>query len=131
MDSHPVISLLPATKVDVDPFIEDATIALSSIATKYPSPRPSVLKHSEDLGHTLNTLATNSEGHRSPSCDINTTHETKPQALRSREYIQFVTLCWFIYLEGWNDGTNGPLLPRMQRVYGVRLLQPVGVVTNG
>ncbi|KAN0097839.1 Major facilitator superfamily domain containing protein [Tylopilus felleus] len=43
----------------------------------------------------------------------------KPKTLKSREYIQFVTLCWFIYLEGWNDGTNGPLLPRIQRVYGV------------
>lgn len=38
---------------------------------------------------------------------------------RRREKIQFVTLCWFIYLEGWNDGSNGPLLPRIQKVYGV------------
>ncbi|KAG1745200.1 MFS general substrate transporter [Suillus lakei] len=38
---------------------------------------------------------------------------------RTREKIQFVTLCWFIYLEGWNDGSNGPLLPRIQKVYGV------------
>ncbi|KAG2109890.1 MFS general substrate transporter [Suillus discolor] len=38
---------------------------------------------------------------------------------RTREKIQFVTLCWFVYLEGWNDGSNGPLLPRIQKVYGV------------
>ncbi|KAG2357350.1 major facilitator superfamily domain-containing protein [Suillus spraguei] len=38
---------------------------------------------------------------------------------RRREKIQFVTLCWFVYLEGWNDGSNGPLLPRIQKVYGV------------
>ncbi|KAG2109891.1 MFS general substrate transporter [Suillus discolor] len=38
---------------------------------------------------------------------------------RTRERIQFVTLCWFDYLEGWNDGSNGPLLPRIQKVYGV------------
>ncbi|KAG1833261.1 MFS general substrate transporter [Suillus subalutaceus] len=38
---------------------------------------------------------------------------------KTREKIQFVTLCWFVYLEGWNDGSNGPLLPRIQEVYGV------------
>ncbi|KAG1903206.1 MFS general substrate transporter [Suillus fuscotomentosus] len=38
---------------------------------------------------------------------------------RTREKIQFVTLCWFNYLGGWNDGSNGPLLPRIQKVYGV------------
>ncbi|KAG2050035.1 MFS general substrate transporter [Suillus hirtellus] len=38
---------------------------------------------------------------------------------RTREKIQFATLCWFVYLEGWNDGSNGPLLPRIQKVYGV------------
>ncbi|KAG1840110.1 MFS general substrate transporter [Suillus tomentosus] len=38
---------------------------------------------------------------------------------RTREKIQFVTLCLFNYLCGWNDGSNGPLLPRIQKVYGV------------
>ncbi|KAF9242916.1 MFS general substrate transporter [Melanogaster broomeanus] len=33
--------------------------------------------------------------------------------------MQFLALCWFIYLEGWSDGSNGPLLPRIQQVYGV------------
>ncbi|KAG2156824.1 MFS general substrate transporter [Suillus bovinus] len=41
------------------------------------------------------------------------------KAQRTREKIQFLTLCWFVYLEGWNDGSNGPLLPRIQKVYGV------------
>ncbi|KAG8218284.1 hypothetical protein J3R82DRAFT_3895 [Butyriboletus roseoflavus] len=109
----------PATKADVDLSVEDASIALNSIATKYPSPQPSVLRYSKDPGQTPNTLVTDSEGHRPLSCDIHTTHETKPQALKSREYVQLVTLCWFIYLEGWNDGTSGPLLPRIQRVYEV------------
>lgn len=43
--------------------------------------------------------------------------KTKAQRLRAR--IQFATLCWTFYLAGWNDGTTGPLLPRIQRVYGV------------
>ncbi|KAG2032534.1 MFS general substrate transporter [Suillus americanus] len=44
---------------------------------------------------------------------------TKHRTQKTREKIQFVTLCWFVYLEGWNDGSNGPLLPRIQTVYGV------------
>ncbi|KDQ58647.1 hypothetical protein JAAARDRAFT_155195 [Jaapia argillacea MUCL 33604] len=33
--------------------------------------------------------------------------------------IQFISLCYSILLAGWNDGTTGPLLPRIQRVYHV------------
>ncbi|KAG1823599.1 MFS general substrate transporter [Suillus subaureus] len=43
----------------------------------------------------------------------------KHKTQKTREKIQFATLCWFVYLEGWNDGSNGPLLPRIQKVYGV------------
>ncbi|TFK19731.1 MFS transporter, partial [Coprinopsis marcescibilis] len=31
--------------------------------------------------------------------------------------IQFAALCWMVFLIGWNDGTTGPLLPRMQQEY--------------
>ena len=44
--------------------------------------------------------------------------QTKPQRLRAR--IQFLALCWVVYLLGWNDGTTGPLLPRIQKVCHVR-----------
>ncbi|KIJ59387.1 hypothetical protein HYDPIDRAFT_33252 [Hydnomerulius pinastri MD-312] len=37
----------------------------------------------------------------------------------SRANIQFVTLCWTALLSGWNDGSNGPMLPRIQEVYHV------------
>ncbi|KAF9219515.1 MFS general substrate transporter [Gyrodon lividus] len=43
--------------------------------------------------------------------------QTKAQRLRA--HIQFATLCWTMYLAGWNDGTTGPLLPRIQKVYNV------------
>ncbi|EGN92872.1 hypothetical protein SERLA73DRAFT_172543 [Serpula lacrymans var. lacrymans S7.3] len=42
---------------------------------------------------------------------------TKSQRLRSR--IQFASLCWTLYVTGWNDGSSGPLLPRIQKVYNV------------
>lgn len=32
---------------------------------------------------------------------------------------QFITLCFSIFVPGFNDGTLGPLLPRIQAVYHV------------
>ncbi len=37
-----------------------------------------------------------------------------------RVHVQFAALCWSMFLAGWNDGTTGPLLPRIQEVYNVR-----------
>ncbi|KAH9852215.1 MFS general substrate transporter [Lenzites betulinus] len=39
--------------------------------------------------------------------------------MRRKGWMQFATLCWSIYVAGWNDGTLGPLLPRLQEVYHV------------
>ncbi|KAI0052804.1 MFS general substrate transporter [Auriscalpium vulgare] len=33
--------------------------------------------------------------------------------------IQMGAICWAMFLLGWNDGTSGPLLPRMQQEYHV------------
>ncbi|KAF8234569.1 MFS general substrate transporter [Tricholoma matsutake] len=32
---------------------------------------------------------------------------------------QFIALCWTLFLAGWNDGSIGPLLPRIQKFYNV------------
>lgn len=42
---------------------------------------------------------------------------TKAQSRKA--VIQFAALCWNIFLSGWNDGTAGPLIPRLQVVYHV------------
>ena len=34
-------------------------------------------------------------------------------------HIQFIALCWTLFVAGWNDATTGPLLPRMQSAYHV------------
>ncbi|KAJ8516259.1 hypothetical protein ONZ45_g6401 [Pleurotus djamor] len=34
-------------------------------------------------------------------------------------HIQFVTLCWCLFMAGWNDGSTGPLLPRIREYYHV------------
>jgi hypothetical protein len=42
---------------------------------------------------------------------------TKAQINKAR--VQFLTLCWTLFLAGWNDGSTGPLLPRIREVYHV------------
>ena len=34
--------------------------------------------------------------------------------------VQYFVLCFSFFLLGWHDGSIGPLLPRIQSVYGVR-----------
>ncbi|THU92825.1 MFS general substrate transporter [Dendrothele bispora CBS 962.96] len=36
--------------------------------------------------------------------------------------IHLATLFWLMFLAGWNDGSTGPLLPRIQEVYDVNYL---------
>lgn len=39
-----------------------------------------------------------------------------------RATLQFAACCWMKMLNGWSDGTSGPLIPRLQEVYGVCFL---------
>jgi hypothetical protein len=41
-------------------------------------------------------------------------------AMRRRGRAHFAVLCWVLFLNGWNDGSAGPLIPTIQRVYHVR-----------
>lgn len=43
-----------------------------------------------------------------------------PDIYRTKARIQFASVCFSLFLAGWNDGTTGPLLPRIQKVYHVR-----------
>ncbi|TFY68003.1 hypothetical protein EVJ58_g1273 [Rhodofomes roseus] len=40
-------------------------------------------------------------------------------AFRRNARIQFLALCYSFFLEGWNDGSTGPLLPRIERNYQI------------
>ncbi|KIM30928.1 hypothetical protein M408DRAFT_272760 [Serendipita vermifera MAFF 305830] len=42
--------------------------------------------------------------------------------MRRYEMVVFAAMSFSLFLAGWNDGTVGPLLPRIQEVYGVRRL---------
>ncbi|KAG8841222.1 hypothetical protein FRC20_005139 [Serendipita sp. 405] len=39
--------------------------------------------------------------------------------MRRCEKIMIAAMCFSLFLAGWNDGMTGPLLPRVQKVYGV------------
>lgn len=45
--------------------------------------------------------------------------DTRTKKQKAAENVQFAALCWCIFVAGWNDGTTGPLLPRIQEVYHV------------
>ncbi|TFK61130.1 MFS general substrate transporter, partial [Pluteus cervinus] len=43
--------------------------------------------------------------------------QTKDQ--KRLERIQFVALCWSLFMAGWNDATFGPLNPRIREFYNI------------
>ncbi|KAF8877286.1 MFS general substrate transporter [Infundibulicybe gibba] len=51
--------------------------------------------------------------------DIRATLALSPKQHLKNSRIQFASVCWCIFLAGWNDGSTGPLLPRIQKVYDV------------
>ncbi|KAI0760124.1 MFS general substrate transporter [Fomes fomentarius] len=38
---------------------------------------------------------------------------------RRKTWVNFATLCFCVSMNGWNDGTTGPLLPKMQSYYNI------------
>jgi hypothetical protein len=44
------------------------------------------------------------------------------KARKTKAHAQFFSLCLAMFLAGWNDGSNGPLIPKIQSVYHVRCL---------
>ncbi|PIL22933.1 MFS general substrate transporter [Ganoderma sinense ZZ0214-1] len=52
-----------------------------------------------------------------PNREVDTRAITK--AMHRKAWIQFAALGWSIFICGWNDGTTGPLIPRLQEVYQV------------
>ena len=59
------------------------------------------------------------EATRPPSLQNEAGVAVRTPAQRRKVLMQFFALCSAIYVAGWNDGTTGPLLPRIQVVYNV------------
>lgn len=51
------------------------------------------------------------------SLDVRVSQTNKLSKFRER--IQFLALCWTLFLAGWCDSSTGPLLPRIQNAYNV------------
>ncbi|KAI9463115.1 MFS general substrate transporter [Boletus coccyginus] len=84
------------------------------------NPRHTTTRSSNDhveLSNLAGDAIAMKQAPRASAPNGDTVIRTKAQHLRAR--IHFVTLCWTLYLAGWNDGTTGPLLPRIQKVYNV------------
>jgi hypothetical protein len=64
-------------------------------------------------------------GRQSPHADNQTFDAITPQ-MRKNEKIIIAAMCFSLFLAGWNDGTIGPLLPRIQEIYGVGYAQFFG-----
>lgn len=76
-----------------------------------------------DEGKQIEYVETNAAADsEQPSRAQSTTFPAATPAMRLKARIQFATLCWSLFMAGWNDGTTGPLLPRIQSVYHVRHL---------
>jgi len=116
------MSLSPATTDSI--FAPDEAYLASGTASPRPRCKLDLAKGSVDVIEL--SLVTPVEmpnyDSESPSILSRAQPQVKPRTQRTREQIQLTALCWFVYLEGWNDGSNGPLLPRIQQVYGVHFL---------
>jgi hypothetical protein len=113
------MSLSPAT---TDPVFtpDEAYIAPRAVSTCRASPRlPCKLDLAEGFVDAMELSPVTPVEKQNDDLESPSVLPAKHRTQKAREKIQFVTLCWFVCLEGWNDGSNGPLLPRLQKVYGV------------
>ena len=92
----------------------------SNITSKYP------VEHSHPPTKSSSSNATpaldNPLDQGGPSMATEATlgdRSTSRLATLQRERAVFAAMCGALFLAGWNDGTTGPLLPRIQEVYHV------------
>lgn len=55
----------------------------------------------------------------SSSAGSDSTTDSRTPRQKYISLLQFLALCWPLILNGWNDGSTGALLPRIQTVYEV------------
>ncbi|KAK1220367.1 hypothetical protein PQX77_016858 [Marasmius sp. AFHP31] len=62
--------------------------------------------------------ATSQDREDMPSADSDVPFvQTRAQEIKA--YVQMISLSWAMFVVGWNDGTTGPLLPKIQSIYNV------------
>ena len=83
-----------------------------------PTPRPDSHRH-ESHGERDNVVVELSR--LGQPVEPGSPPPAQTKKLRRKAELQFFTLCLSLFLVGWNDGTNGPLLPKIQSIYHVRI----------
>ena len=95
--------------------------SLTTSVHHVPSPRTSIelrrVKHADTESDTKN-ISVRGDDSGGPPTEGNREQGASPKARKLLE-IQYGCLCLALFLAGWNDGTNGPLIPRIQRYYNV------------
>ena len=104
-------------KSDFDCKIDDSPTAYTVPAPLYIDDSAPVTPAEE---YELPTLPATRVASLAPSTQpINPPSSMELKRARRREYTCYSALLWSIWLEGWNDGSNGPLIPTMQKHYHV------------
>lgn len=88
--------------------------------------------HPSSKKRSIDTRLDSCEPEKSSSLDLRTTKQegdvdaqgqpilpgkTRKQTVVSN--VQFASACWSLFIIGWNDGTTGPLIPRMREEYEI------------
>ncbi|KAF9034189.1 MFS general substrate transporter [Hymenopellis radicata] len=71
---------------------------------------------------TISRKSVNITEEARPVEDVESRIESPPSGYRIRSIAQFTACCWLKMLSGWNDGTSGPLIPRLQEVYQINFI---------
>lgn len=74
----------------------------------------------QPVNRTGTVVPITTDGVPLPEADI----EQTPAAVKAvkNEHLLTAALCWYLFVWGWNDGSLGPLLPRIQETHHVRLI---------
>ncbi|KAI0631187.1 MFS general substrate transporter [Trametes polyzona] len=98
-------------------------VELSTIRARSPHPPDEPVTPAATVteeGKRLDYVETNAVGgSQSTSRAPSAAFPASTPAMKQKERLQFLACCWTLFLAGWNDGTTGPLLPRIQSVYHV------------
>ncbi|PVG01465.1 MFS general substrate transporter [Serendipita vermifera] len=68
---------------------------------------------------TLSSRVRETTAEREKATCIPTMHKGLDDLYSKKEWTLFVSLCPSLFILGWNDGSIGPLLPRIQATYGL------------
>jgi len=79
---------------------------------------PKVLTDLEKTDNSINVDGDTYDTPVSPERDLQTVDPSSPAVKRRAQY-QLFSLYFVLFLAGWDGGTPGPLIPRMQEVYNV------------